>query len=304
MDMRARYYQPEDGRFLTEDSWQGDQNQPMSYNAWLYGYSNPEKYTDPDGNFPSHCPFMNELDCLSFYGLIPDYKGLMIVELNKSSFDQAAGEIEKNGLHESTIAAAIAVQSQWSNFLPDLLKEYAYMFHERGYKDNIIIDGILKNAGVGWAKSCDLDKHGNLYIMSNSIKAMTERIKRVENKCDSLPIPCTQKDRLIIAGMAQNTWSTSDMDDLHGNTPLTKDHKIDWPSYFGKQLLLSRHFFENPITPMYDNRTFYISNYNTTFQLRLFTEDMMALHAMGWDLPTGISTVDLFSMLSLAILLK
>jgi hypothetical protein len=55
---------------------------------------------------------------------------------------------------------------------------------------------------------------------------------------------------------------------------------------------------------MYDNRTFYISNYNTTFQLRLFTEDMMALHAMGWDLPTGISTVDLFSMLSLAILLK
>ena len=47
--LRARYYAPTDGRFLTSDSWQGDYALPMSYNAWLYGYSNPVKYVDPSG---------------------------------------------------------------------------------------------------------------------------------------------------------------------------------------------------------------------------------------------------------------
>jgi len=34
IDLRARYYLPADGRFLTEDSWQGDNKDPMSLNHW------------------------------------------------------------------------------------------------------------------------------------------------------------------------------------------------------------------------------------------------------------------------------
>jgi hypothetical protein len=34
---------------LTGDSWQGDQNQPMSYNSWLYVYANPVNHIDPNG---------------------------------------------------------------------------------------------------------------------------------------------------------------------------------------------------------------------------------------------------------------
>jgi hypothetical protein len=34
-------YSPDAGRFLTKDTWQGDDILPMSYNAWLYGYANP-----------------------------------------------------------------------------------------------------------------------------------------------------------------------------------------------------------------------------------------------------------------------
>jgi len=49
---------------MTKDSWGGDMNQPMSYNAWLYGYGNPVKYTDRSGNSPLLCeiPFIGCLD--------------------------------------------------------------------------------------------------------------------------------------------------------------------------------------------------------------------------------------------------
>jgi hypothetical protein len=47
--MRARYYSPEDGRFLTEDSWQGDYNNPMSLNHWNYVEDNSVNYVDPTG---------------------------------------------------------------------------------------------------------------------------------------------------------------------------------------------------------------------------------------------------------------
>jgi RHS repeat-associated protein len=47
--LRARYYSLSTGRFMSRDSWQGDTNQPMSYNAWLYGYANPMRYADPTG---------------------------------------------------------------------------------------------------------------------------------------------------------------------------------------------------------------------------------------------------------------
>jgi RHS repeat-associated protein len=50
--LRARYYAPTQGRFLTRDVWEGDPNQPMSYNAWLYVYANPLNATDPSGMCP------------------------------------------------------------------------------------------------------------------------------------------------------------------------------------------------------------------------------------------------------------
>jgi RHS repeat-associated protein len=50
--LRARFYSPSQGRFLTKDTWEGDYIKPMSYNAWLYGYANPARFTDPSGLEP------------------------------------------------------------------------------------------------------------------------------------------------------------------------------------------------------------------------------------------------------------
>jgi hypothetical protein len=43
---------PGTGRFISHDTWSGDANMLMSYNAWLYGYRNPVRYVDESGLSP------------------------------------------------------------------------------------------------------------------------------------------------------------------------------------------------------------------------------------------------------------
>ena len=72
INLRARMYSPETGRFLTHDTWAGDPNQPMSYNLWLYDYANPVNLIDPTGLNPncqhpflSFCAFQRLLEIKS-----------------------------------------------------------------------------------------------------------------------------------------------------------------------------------------------------------------------------------------------
>ncbi|WP_083861589.1 RHS repeat-associated core domain-containing protein [Clostridium tunisiense] len=50
--LRARYYEPESGRFLTRDSYLGDVMQPLTLNRYAYALNNPMMYTDPSGHWP------------------------------------------------------------------------------------------------------------------------------------------------------------------------------------------------------------------------------------------------------------
>jgi RHS repeat-associated protein len=65
--LRARYYQPETGRFITEDPWAGDVWRPGTLNTYVYVGNNPVNYTDPSGlNGPlPPCPECEEA--------LPDY---------------------------------------------------------------------------------------------------------------------------------------------------------------------------------------------------------------------------------------
>ncbi len=47
--LRARWYAPGQGRFLTKDTWEGDYTRPLSYNRWNYVESNPINIMDPTG---------------------------------------------------------------------------------------------------------------------------------------------------------------------------------------------------------------------------------------------------------------
>jgi RHS repeat-associated protein len=47
--LRARYYQPETGRFITKDPWPGKASRPRTLNHYAYFANNPTGYVDPKG---------------------------------------------------------------------------------------------------------------------------------------------------------------------------------------------------------------------------------------------------------------
>jgi RHS repeat-associated protein len=50
--LRARWYDPSIGRFIIEDTYDGDLNNPLSLNYYTYVENNPLRYTDPSGMSP------------------------------------------------------------------------------------------------------------------------------------------------------------------------------------------------------------------------------------------------------------
>ena len=49
--LKARFYDPELGRFLSQDPADGSPDNPPSLHRYLYAYGNPTVYIDPDGRF-------------------------------------------------------------------------------------------------------------------------------------------------------------------------------------------------------------------------------------------------------------
>ena len=48
--MNARYYDPEDGRFISQDSFRGEVNDPGQWHLYAYCANNPINYVDPSGH--------------------------------------------------------------------------------------------------------------------------------------------------------------------------------------------------------------------------------------------------------------
>lgn len=48
--LNARYYNPEDGRFMTEDSYRGEIMNPETGHLYVYCANNPVNYVDPSGH--------------------------------------------------------------------------------------------------------------------------------------------------------------------------------------------------------------------------------------------------------------
>lgn len=49
--LRARWYDPNIGRFINEDTYEGELSNPLTLNLYTYVHNNPLRYTDPSG----HC---------------------------------------------------------------------------------------------------------------------------------------------------------------------------------------------------------------------------------------------------------
>lgn len=265
--LRARYYDPYLNQFIQPDTIVPDPSNPQDWNRYTYARNNPLKYTDPTGYSP--------------YGQTPDYDGLAIVQYYKFSFDMWEPYINSKGLHKTTIAAAIAVQSEWRDRSPDMIKNFAYE-EERNGNCNSFYDWILKNgsfgpASVGFAKEHPSDKYGDLNIMSESILAMTDRIAKSTDNCPN----CKAKDKLYIAGMAQNgggfSFEKYQQDSIPNKGFMKENGEIDWNLYFSKMPNLNGSLPATSPNNIWNNIRTGGKNYNSYYQLQLFTQDMSTL---------------------------
>ncbi|KZE40469.1 hypothetical protein AV540_25735, partial [Brevibacillus parabrevis] len=51
--LRARYYDPKMGRFISEDTYKGQVDNPLSLNRYTYTHNNPLRFVDPTGHAPT-----------------------------------------------------------------------------------------------------------------------------------------------------------------------------------------------------------------------------------------------------------
>ncbi|WP_409978434.1 RHS repeat-associated core domain-containing protein [Brevibacillus sedimenti] len=49
--LRARYYDPKIGRFISEDTYKGQVDNPLSLNRYTYVHNNPLRFVDPSGHW-------------------------------------------------------------------------------------------------------------------------------------------------------------------------------------------------------------------------------------------------------------
>ena len=52
--LNARYYNPEDARFITQDTYRGEINEPSSLHLYAYCDNNPINYVDPSGHIATY----------------------------------------------------------------------------------------------------------------------------------------------------------------------------------------------------------------------------------------------------------
>jgi RHS repeat-associated protein len=307
MFLRARYYAPYLNQWIQPDPIVPDPNIPADWNRYAYVRNNPINFTDPAGKYSiPHCPFSSTLGCLSFFGAIPDYKGITYVELFEllyGSFQKQEAYIKGKGLHPTTIAAAIAVQSQWLDFPLERLQDALYQLkRSECLPENEVLQDIyirlgLDSAGLGFAQASY--EFGDPHIMANSITAMTERISNGIGWCQRNS--CTERDKLIAASMAQNAGFVMEgyvfKEFRAQDVSQPGKIRIEWDKYFGK--LESLDGIDDVINNI---RAYGRTNYDTRFQLQLMTQDMIVLRlAFKWDLPPEIQMSDLSSMMKLAL---
>ena len=85
--LRARWMNPEIGRFVTTDLWEGVQNDPVTMHKYLYANANPVKYVDPSGRF-------SFMETVTVVGLQCALVGAIMPNLNMLGYYYSAGRTD------------------------------------------------------------------------------------------------------------------------------------------------------------------------------------------------------------------
>ncbi|GBF32467.1 cell wall-associated protein [Desulfocucumis palustris] len=206
--MGARYYNPEIGRFITNDTYRGNIYEPWTQNLYTYCNNNPVNYVDPTGYRYLMIPqyqenqrkklsqFSNDMEAtgiLDFVRDALDYSGPTIlggfgtvVRKGEKELAGLAGPVAEDvslGLSKTKMGGALGNQTREQ--LPKSKSSYEKLIQEHKVKLNNYIKnpdaydnkGILKNV-----PSPDVRQK----IINGRIKQLKDQINKQQSELDKI----------------------------------------------------------------------------------------------------------------------
>ena len=104
---KARYFDPKLGRFLTQDSFLGTQDNPPSLHRYFYAAQNPTKYVDPTGHEFTLNPDKK-------YGPNEVPRPVLSGTVTREEYQQYLGYVEKHGSRDQVVAATLGAAGTYS----------------------------------------------------------------------------------------------------------------------------------------------------------------------------------------------
>jgi RHS repeat-associated protein len=279
--LRARFYAVSMGRFLSRDTWNGDVNQPMSYNLWNYAYSNPVLHTDPTGLCtPSPSQNINYVEtivpkvgwlntyaaagiAIQCWGMAGDSRpGNDTWGPAQISYDQAqtiyGGRIaDPSDPNNSRLQRGFGLRC----YVP-----YGVIEEIGDCSICLTPDAMESRYGKDYPKYFHLEHWHDPENTTWAVTYMKRRIKLVIDKCDE---KCTSTDIYIAAALAQNGpgFTLLNMKDL---MPISKRINVNgltlnWYDYFDRAKAV-----------------------DTSLQLLRFDSAIQELRRRNWPVPLDV----------------
>ncbi len=276
--LRARYYNPADGRFQSRDTWEGDINHPLSLNRWGYVEGNPVNRNDPSGycsyDVKKNIDYVEKNFALSKWYWLDTYVAAGIAtQCWATVLDLGAKEGSGKGPAQTSDEE---LRTPWGEKTEG--NEYVYgklcyiligtgQVHREDLSCSICktYDEMVAEYGEGnFKEETPVDQTTN----SGAVMSMRRRIWQVLNKCTN----CTDTDRFIAAALAQDVQiNMNQMEYTSGKKknssrfPQETDGlNIDWKKYWEK----------------------HGKNWNESYeQINRFDDAVTALYSRGWGTP-------------------
>ncbi len=291
--LRSRFYAPGTGRFLTRDTWGGDDNQPISYNKWAYANANPVNLSDPTGNAPIEPCLRHDAwnDIQWQLGGYFDYIGLCIVEKVMSP--------DPSDYVNTYAAAGVAIESQFYDPWVDTRGSLYYRFGAPDYYHTGLGICNVSGAQMDTVFGQLIDEPGkdnhqlglglgglNQEQPGVAVRAMKRKILAVINNPDPKfkCTKCSVTDTFILAAHAEaSNFYIKDINRLQ-----SKEFRLK----------------KNPSGPdgiQFEWMDFFASNNSVDFSTRhikLFYQDIQELRkrSTDWAVPAGLNWAELQSL--------
>ncbi len=164
---KARFYDPETGRFLSHDPADGNPANPPSLHKYLYAFANPTSYVDPTGEVP----VLNELidrfkgggvdkaaeaagDIQEEYGTVAGIVAGVALGIGGAAADAVAGALEVVDTVANAVVAGVAPDSELGqqaaaelNETIDSVTETVKLIKENpGAVGAAVVDGVVETA--------------------------------------------------------------------------------------------------------------------------------------------------------------